>query len=278
MVVGPAYMLCVPCCAQQKGRFHEEHTVALHLQTALLRSGVGPRELDAAQAELLASVGLQGKQGQLCSTLSGGEERRLCVAAAFAGDPRIVLLDEVGRFCCVHICVSTRGAGSPLDCLCFISSDCAHSRGFPMQALLLLFVVIVWCGCGVFYGQPLAWTPLVGTRFGPCYNRKSRGAPSSLFPTSLTRYCCAALRCGLVLECIFLDGGFQRGLVSNYAAPLFMGSRAARDLKLEAFWRRLVLVRVTGGGAWRPSVHHGARGAAVLRQSLVFEARGSRGW
>ncbi len=90
-------MLCAGRCGGQRAVYDGTETVQLHLKGALLRCGVEVGRLDAEVSNLLAAVGLQGKQENECSRLSGGEERRLSIAAAFAGDPRVVLLDEVQR-------------------------------------------------------------------------------------------------------------------------------------------------------------------------------------
>lgn len=43
---------------------------------------------------LLSDLGLEAKADCLCSTLSGGQKRKVCVALALLGDPEVVLLDE----------------------------------------------------------------------------------------------------------------------------------------------------------------------------------------
>ena len=44
--------------------------------------------------ELLKLVGLNGKEKQYVSTLSGGEKQRVCIARSLVNDPKIILADE----------------------------------------------------------------------------------------------------------------------------------------------------------------------------------------
>ncbi|GEM87392.1 ABC transporter ATP-binding protein [Meiothermus granaticius] len=46
------------------------------------------------KGELLEAFGLAGLEGRQCGGLSGGQKRRLAVALAFAGNPKLVILDE----------------------------------------------------------------------------------------------------------------------------------------------------------------------------------------
>jgi putative ABC transport system ATP-binding protein len=67
-------------------------TASEHVEWALrLRGAKGTR---GAAAELLDSVGLGPRSGHLPAMLSGGEQQRLGVACALAGQPGLVVADE----------------------------------------------------------------------------------------------------------------------------------------------------------------------------------------
>jgi biotin transport system ATP-binding protein len=51
-------------------------------------------ETEAAVAEALGAVGLEGRREEVCAHLSGGEKRRLAIAGVLACDPQILVLDE----------------------------------------------------------------------------------------------------------------------------------------------------------------------------------------
>ena len=55
----------------------------------------GKAMCDAHRAEAIEKVGLLDKAMAQSRTLSGGQKRKLSVAIAFLGDPRVVFLDEV---------------------------------------------------------------------------------------------------------------------------------------------------------------------------------------
>ncbi len=69
-----------------------------------LERGMSPGAATTAAVDgLIRDFALEEVRATLAGSLSGSQQRRLCVAMAFVGDPKIVLLDEV-RGCCDFFC------------------------------------------------------------------------------------------------------------------------------------------------------------------------------
>ncbi len=69
-------------------------TVAQNVGLPLLLRGRPQAQIDARAAELLAAVGLAGREASPPRELSGGELQRVASARALVGDPALVLADE----------------------------------------------------------------------------------------------------------------------------------------------------------------------------------------
>jgi lipopolysaccharide export system ATP-binding protein len=69
-------------------------TVEQNLQAILEFLPFSYREQRQIAEDLLQRFGLADKRGQIASTLSGGERRRLEISRCLASKPRIILLDE----------------------------------------------------------------------------------------------------------------------------------------------------------------------------------------
>ncbi|WP_431046015.1 ABC transporter ATP-binding protein [Streptomyces sp. P1-3] len=69
-------------------------TVADNVELPALLAGSSPRQARAARAELLAELGLEGKENSTPSELSGGEQQRVALARALVNAPSLLLADE----------------------------------------------------------------------------------------------------------------------------------------------------------------------------------------
>ena len=77
---------------QQEDIYFDYLTVEEHLQymCRIKGSKINNKEIE----ELIEQIELSPKKNALCSTLSGGQKRKLCIALALIGDSKIILLDE----------------------------------------------------------------------------------------------------------------------------------------------------------------------------------------
>ncbi|MDB1086380.1 ABC transporter ATP-binding protein [Streptomyces sp. ACA25] len=69
-------------------------TVADNVELPALLAGSGTRQARAAREELLAELGLQGKERAVPGELSGGEQQRVALARALVNHPSLLLADE----------------------------------------------------------------------------------------------------------------------------------------------------------------------------------------
>lgn len=69
-------------------------TVAEDVSHGPRHRGLPKAQAEALTASAIARVGLSGREGELTAWLSGGEKRRLAVAAVLAAEPELIILDE----------------------------------------------------------------------------------------------------------------------------------------------------------------------------------------
>ena len=77
---------------QQEDIYFDYLTVEEHLEymCEIKGSKINKQEID----ELITKIELLPKKDALCSTLSGGQKRKLCIALALIGNSKLILLDE----------------------------------------------------------------------------------------------------------------------------------------------------------------------------------------
>ena len=69
-------------------------TAVQNIQIPLIYKGITNEESKKKAYELMAKVGLKGREKHLPNQLSGGQQQRVAIARALACDPEIILADE----------------------------------------------------------------------------------------------------------------------------------------------------------------------------------------
>ncbi|MEV8021488.1 ABC transporter ATP-binding protein [Streptomyces sp. NPDC086554] len=69
-------------------------SVADNVELPALLAGTSPKQARAEREELLAELGLQGKERSMPGELSGGEQQRVALARALVNHPSLLLADE----------------------------------------------------------------------------------------------------------------------------------------------------------------------------------------
>ncbi|MEV6317585.1 ABC transporter ATP-binding protein [Streptomyces sp. NPDC051776] len=69
-------------------------TVADNVELPALLAGSSPRQARESRTELLAELGLEGKENSTPGELSGGEQQRVALARALVNHPGLLLADE----------------------------------------------------------------------------------------------------------------------------------------------------------------------------------------
>ena len=78
----------------QDFRLLSEKTVYENIAFVLRVTGAKSREIKPKVQRVLDLVGLRGKEKELPSKLSGGEQQRVAIARALVNDPKVILADE----------------------------------------------------------------------------------------------------------------------------------------------------------------------------------------